>query len=154
MSYENPIPDVFNRVVWSIVQQIPRGQVATYGQIASMIPAPDGVPDADYARLGPRWVGDAMNAVSSVDDPAIPWHRVINAKGGISLPEGSRSAFLQRVRLEAEGVDFDGKALVDFSAVGWDGPDADWLRENGLLTPKPIQSKKKPASDGGQMSLF
>ncbi len=153
MSYQNPIPEVFNQMVWDIVRQIPRGRVATYGQIASMIPAPDGVPDADYDRLGPRWVGDAMNAVSIVDEPSVPWHRVINAKGGISLPEGSRSAALQRIRLEAESVDFNSKAVVDFNVVGWGGPDADWLREHDLLTPKPI-AKKKPADDGGQMKLF
>jgi methylated-DNA-protein-cysteine methyltransferase-like protein len=153
MSYQNPIPDVFNPLVWDIVRQIPKGRVATYGQIASMIPAPDGVPDADYDRLGPRWVGDAMNAVSSIDDPNVPWHRVINAKGSISLPEGSRSAFLQRTRLEAEKVDFNSKGLVDFNFVAWGGPDAGWLRERALLTPKPI-ARKKSADDGGQMKLF
>ncbi len=153
MSIQNPVPEVFNPLVWEIVKQIPRGRVATYGQIASMIPAPDGVADADYDRLGPRWVGDAMNAVSSIDEPTVPWHRVINVKGGISLPEGSRSAFLQRVRLEAESVDFNSKALVDFNLVGWDGPDVGWLRERALLTPKPL-IKKKPTADGGQLTLF
>lgn len=43
-----------------------------------------------------------MNAVSRVDEPTVPWHRVINSKGGISLPENSKSAAIQRARLRAE----------------------------------------------------
>lgn len=152
MSYQNPDPEAYNPLVWEIVRQIPSGQVATYGQIAAMIPAPDMVDEADYAKLGPRWVGDAMNAVSIVDEPSVPWHRVINAKGGISLPEGSRSALLQRQRLEAEGVVFNAKNVVDFNVVGWNGPDAAWIAERGLLTPRAL--RKKADDDGGQMKLL
>lgn len=147
----HPDPDTFNPLVWEIVRQIPRGRVATYGQIASMIPAPDTSDAADYARLSPRWVGDAMNAVSIIDEPTVPWHRVINARGGISLPENSVSALLQRERLLAEKITFDKKDLIDLNMFGWDGPDAAWLEAQDLLPPKPIRTKK---DDGGQMSLF
>jgi len=139
-------------IVWTIVRQIPSGIVSTYGQIASMIPAPTGVDVNDYERLGAVWVGKAMNAVSSADDTDIPWQRVINSQGGISLPEGSRAALEQRKRLENEGVKFSGAGKINLNTYGWDGPDADWLQEYRLHTPKPL---KKPADDHpGQMKLF
>jgi methylated-DNA-protein-cysteine methyltransferase-like protein len=151
MSIENPTPETFNPLVWEIVRQVPRGVVTTFGQLASMIPPPDGVDPAGYAKLGPRWVGDAMNAVSFSDDPTVPWHRVINARGGISLPADSRSAKQQRARLEAEGVVFGKKDTCSLDDYGWDGPDAAWLDAHGLLTPKPL---RKPDADNGQMRLF
>ena len=151
MSTENPNIDQFNPVVWEIVRQIPRGEVATYGQIAAMIPPPEGVAATDYTRLGPRWVGDAMNAVSAVDEPTVPWHRVINARGGISLPPESRAAKTQRQRLEAEGVTFGKKDTCSLEDFGWNGPDAAWLATHGLLPARPL---RKPAEGGGQMRLF
>jgi methylated-DNA-protein-cysteine methyltransferase-like protein len=80
----------FYALVWEIVKQIPPGRVTTFSQVASMIPPPAGVDPEDYARLGARWVGDALNRVSLVDDPSVPWHRVINVRGMSSLPENSR----------------------------------------------------------------
>lgn len=151
MSPENPTPETFNPLVWEIVRQVPRGVVTTFGQLASMIPPPDSVDPADYARLGPRWVGDAMNAVSFSDDPTVPWHRVINARGGISLPPDSRAGKQQRARLEAEGVVFSKKDLCSLDDYGWDGPSSTWLETHGLRAPKPL---RKPADDGGQMRLF
>ena len=139
-------------LVWLIVRQIPRGVVSTYGQLASMIPVPSGVDENDYERLGAVWTGKAMNAVSSSDDSDIPWQRVINSQGGISLPEGSRAAVEQRRRLEAEGVTFSAAGKINLNRFGWDGPDADWLRENRLLTPKAI--KKASDDKPGQMRLF
>lgn len=154
MNTPNMPPDVpiFNHTVWEIVRQIPSGIVSTYGQIASMMPPPEGVEATDYDRLGAVWVGKAMNAVSSNSGTDIPWQRVINAQGGISLPAGSRAAAEQRERLESEGVPFDSKGRIDINTYGWDGPDADWLREHQLLTPKAI--KKPKASKPDQLSLF
>lgn len=144
----------YYEIVWDIVRQVPRGQVVTFGQIAAMIPPPEGVDPELYKRIAPRWVGFAMNAVSFPDEPTVPWQRVINSKGGISLEAGSRPAIQQRARLEAEGVVFDGKDQVDFDRFGWDGPDDGWLRERGLL--KPHSMKSKPADDDApqQLSLF
>jgi methylated-DNA-protein-cysteine methyltransferase related protein len=147
-----PDPDTFYPLVWKIVAQIPSGVVSTYGQIASMIPPPAGVDPTDYEHIGPRWVGKAMNAVSSRDDPAVPWQRVINSQGGISLPEGSKAAIEQRIRLEREGLTFDQRGRVDIKTAGWDGPDEDWLRENGLFPPRPL--KKPPADKPKQPTLF
>jgi methylated-DNA-protein-cysteine methyltransferase-like protein len=145
-----PDPERFFRLVWAIVRQVPRGMVTTYGQIASMIPPPQGVEAADYDRLGPVWVGKAMNAVSSVDETAVPWQRVINSQGGISLPEGSRAAIEQRRRLENEGVEFDAKGRANLNRWGWDGPADDWLREMKLRPPRPIRKPEDPQ----QMTLF
>ncbi len=148
--FSPPDPQAFNRMVYDIVKQIPHGKVSTYGQVASMIPPPEGVEPPQYERLGSRWVGAAMHQTPSGQN--IPWHRVINSKGMISLPEGSPSALEQRARLEAEGVGFDEKGRVDFNAVGWDGPDAAWLRERGLYSPYALT--KKPAKDSDQPKLL
>jgi methylated-DNA-protein-cysteine methyltransferase-like protein len=147
-----PDQEAYYQIVWEIVRQVPPGQVVTFGQIAAMIPCPDDVEPEVYRRIAPRWVGYAMNAVSFSDNPTVPWHRVINSKGGISLAEGSRPAMLQRQRLEAEAVQFDDKHLVDFDAVGWDGPAEDWLRERGLE--KPHSMKSADSDNPQQLSLF
>jgi methylated-DNA-protein-cysteine methyltransferase related protein len=147
--WQPPDPETFNRIVWKIAKQIPPGRVMTYGQIAAMIPPPDGVEPPDYERMGPRWVGTAMNNTPS--DRGIPWQRVMNSKGGISLPAGSREALIQRERLEAEGVEFNDRGLIDFDTYGWDGPAADWLETHGLYPPP---SMKKPPGSATQMSLL
>jgi methylated-DNA-protein-cysteine methyltransferase-like protein len=146
-----PNPRAYYELVWEIVRQVPRGAVTTFGQIASMIPPPEGVEAGDYERLAPRWVGDAMNAVSRIDDPSIPWHRVINSKGGISLPEDSISAAQQRARLRLEGL-LDDHERVDLNSHGWEGPDDDWRKEHGFRPPKPL--RKPPPEDAGQLRLF
>lgn len=151
-----PDPTLFNPLVWTIVRQVPFGVVSTYGQVASMIPAPEYIQDDDFKKLSPRWVGDALNAVSFRDidgqpvAPGVPWWRIINSKGGISMPTGSNAAHEQRNRLVAEEVTFDARGLVSLDQFGWEGPPQDWLDEHGLLKPKPL---RKPGSPK-QMSLF
>ena len=147
-----PDQQAYYETVWEIVRQVPAGQVVTFGQIAAMIPAPDEVDPEMYQRIAPRWVGYAMNAVSFSDNPSVPWHRVINSKGGISLEAGSKPAMLQRQRLVAEGIAFNSKELVDFDQVGWDGPDEAWLGERDLF--KPHSMKTPPSDDPQQLSLF
>jgi methylated-DNA-protein-cysteine methyltransferase-like protein len=138
-----PDPTPYYRLVWEIVKQVPPGKVTTFGQIASMIPPPDGIEMEDYAKVGARWVGDAMNRISTIDDPAVPWHRVINAKGMISLPELSRAAAVQRGRLRDEGTLGEDAEGVDLDEYGWEGPDMDFLDEHDLLMPKPLTKKKR-----------
>jgi methylated-DNA-protein-cysteine methyltransferase-like protein len=149
--YNPPDPTSFNALVWEITKQIPEGRVSTYGQIASMIPPPEGVDPPQYTRLGARWVGSAMRATPSGE--GIPWHRVINSQGTISLPPGTPSADEQRARLEMEGIVFSVGGRVDFEVVGWEGPPEAWLQEYGLLPPRSL--KKQPPPDAStQLELF
>src|SRR3970040_1968423 len=109
-----PDRDRFNALVWDIVRQVPPGRVATYGQIAALIPPPGGMTLRDYEAWGARWVGGAMAACP--DD--VPWQRVINSQGKISLRKGAER---QRELLEEEGVEFV-KDKVDLKKYGWRGP--------------------------------
>jgi len=102
----------FHALVWAVVRQIPPGKVATYGQVAQMLPPPGNMDAKAYLAFGPRWVGGAMAACP--DD--VPWWRVLNAKGEISLRPGAQE---QRNRLEAEGVEFDERGRVDLKRFRW-----------------------------------
>lgn len=146
-----PDPASFNTLVWEIVKQIPAGCVSTYGQIASMIPPPEGVDPLLYSRVAPRWVGRAMNAVPLWSE--VPWQRVINSQGMISLPKGTAEADEQRALLEMEGVVFDEQGRVNFESVGWDGPAQTWLHEHGLFPPRPLK-KRKSIDSSAQLDLF
>ena len=133
----NPPNEDFFETVWLIVKQIPEGVVSSYGQIATMIPPiPEVTPD-EYKSLSPRWVGAAMRNVPH--GQSIPWQRVINSQGKISLPGASGAQ--QRTLLEAEGVEFDEKGKVDLAKFGWQGPDDEWLETYNLLPPDVFESK-------------
>jgi methylated-DNA-protein-cysteine methyltransferase-like protein len=95
-------PNPFSRV-HALVRRIPRGRVATYGQLSQLL---DG-------RLSALAVGWAMRAAP--DD--VPWHRVVNARGTMST-DGS-SPGLQRALLEAEGVRFDARGVLDLPRYQW-----------------------------------
>lgn len=105
----------YNQRVWQIVRQIPAGNVATYGQIALLIPPPPGVDPDEYLAFGARWVGGAM--ASCPDD--VPWQRVINSQGKISLP--GETAMHQRQLLESEGIIFDSRDRINLSIYRWSG---------------------------------
>ncbi len=110
-----PDPKQYNERVWALVRQVPRGKVATYGQIALMLPPPSGVDFDAYRAFAPRWVGSAMAACP--DD--VPWQRVINSQGKISERPGAEK---QRQLLEEEGVVFV-KDRIDLKKYGWRGLD-------------------------------
>jgi methylated-DNA-protein-cysteine methyltransferase-like protein len=122
-----PNPAEFNAQVWELVRQIPPGQVTTYGKIAGWIPVPEGMNLKDYQAWSARWVGGAMSACPD----NVPWQRVINAQGKISLRPGG-GHIRQRQLLEAEGVQFDDRERVDLARYGWSGPSEEWLKEHGL----------------------
>ena len=114
MRYSSPPnQQAYYEQVWNFARQIPRGKVASYGQIAMMIPPPAGVEFDSYKAFSPRWVGGAMAACP--DD--VPWQRVINSQGKISERPGAER---QRQLLEAEGVIFV-KDKVDMKKYGWKG---------------------------------
>ncbi|HKP86831.1 MAG TPA: MGMT family protein [Blastocatellia bacterium] len=95
--------------IYRIVLKIPRGRVMTYGQIARLL----------EDRYSPRLIGWAMHATPK-DGRNIPWHRVINSKGGISTGRVIiQEPQLQRYLLEAEGVVFDGRGHCDLSVYQW-----------------------------------
>lgn len=112
-----PDPKLYNAQVWEIVQKIPLGKVATYGQIASLVAAPAGMAHQDYKAWGARWVGGAMAACP----PGVPWQRVINAQGKISLPARS-GGLRQRELLESEGIIFDERDRINLKKYSWEGP--------------------------------
>lgn len=121
-----PDPEAFNMRVWELVRKVPSGKVATYGQIALMLPPPAGIDFESYRAFGPRWVGGAMAACP--DD--VPWQRIINSQGKISERPGARK---QRVLLEAEGIVFV-KDKVDLKKYGWGGMDeADMPKQEKLF---------------------
>ncbi len=111
-----PNPHAFNALVWDLVRQISAGKIATYGQIGALITPPNEMPLKDYDAFRARWVGGAMAACP--DD--VPWWRVINAQGKISLRPGAEE---QRQLLEAEGVEFDQRGRVDLKTYKWQSPD-------------------------------
>lgn len=82
--------------IYAVVRAIPRGRVATYGQVAQLAGLPG------HARM----VGYALAALDT--DSSVPWHRVVNAQGGISLARDSHAARAQRALLEAEGIALPG----------------------------------------------
>jgi len=112
-----PDPMMFKNQVWEVVRQIPAGKVATYGQIAALVPIPVGMDAQDFKAFGARWVGGAMAACPE----GVPWQRVINSQGKISLPPGAGYQH-QRQLLEDEGIQFDDRDRVDLKRYRWDGP--------------------------------
>ena len=93
--------------IYAAVRRIPRGRVATYGDVAEMAGL-DG-----HARQ----VGYALHDLDS--DGGVPWHRVINARGEISERSSGDSHELQRLLLEEEGVEFDLRGRVDLKRFRW-----------------------------------
>ena len=111
-----PNPETFSAQVWDIVNQIPRGKVASYGQIAKMLPLPTGVDGDTFLEFGALWVSGAV--ANSPDD--IPWHRVVNSKGEISERNGLE-AKRHTLLLEDEGVVFGVRGRIDMKKYGWSG---------------------------------
>jgi methylated-DNA-protein-cysteine methyltransferase related protein len=111
-----PNPQAFDAQVWEILRKIPRGRVASYGQIAKMFPPPAGVDGETYLEFGALWVSGAV--ASSPDD--VPWQRVVNSKGEISERNGLE-AKRHQLLLEEEGVVFGVRGRIDMKKYGWNG---------------------------------
>ena len=105
---------IFREKIYDLVRTIPPGRVMTYGSIASHLVPPEGTDILAYQRIGPRWVGYAMR-----DCPEdVPWHRVVNAKGGISL-RSDLGPPLQKKLLEEEGVEFNESGYLELKTYAW-----------------------------------
>ena len=95
----------FDAAVLALVARIPRGRVASYGQLAALAGKPRSA----------RAVGRVMSRADGV-----PWHRVVNSQGGISRRTRMTGMVTQRIRLEQEGIVFK-RGRVLMSRFRWDG---------------------------------
>jgi methylated-DNA-protein-cysteine methyltransferase related protein len=93
--------------IYDIVRRIPRGRVATYGQVAALAGLPGRA----------RQVGYALHALP--ESSALPWHRVVNARGGISRRAVPGSELVQRQLLAREGIQLNAKGQVPLARVRW-----------------------------------
>ena len=109
----------FFEKVYILVRMIPEGKVASYGQIAAHLGHPRAA----------RTVGWALHGIPEGSD--VPWQRVINSKGLITISNVEYSASLQRHLLEEEGVVFEDDERVDMGVYRWDGPD--WVELASML---------------------
>jgi len=93
--------------IYAVVRRIPKGRVATYGQIAVLAGLPGQA----------RQVGYALSALP--EQSTLPWHRVINATGKISLRRAGSGGVTQRLILEREGIRFDTGGRASLDRFGW-----------------------------------
>jgi methylated-DNA-protein-cysteine methyltransferase-like protein len=107
-----------NERIYETVKQVPRGMVATYGDIAAIVGGCDA-----------RTVGYALNELPKGRDQEVPWQRIINSQGGIST-----HGVDQRRILEAEGVVFDERGRVPLARFRWPGPTPESAEAHGLHT--------------------
>lgn len=98
-------PSSTYRTIYSVVRRIPRGRVASYGQVAAVA----------GLRNAARQVGYALHALPA--GSTVPWHRVLNAQGAISLRD--HHALTQRMLLLEEGVPFDARGRADLTRCQW-----------------------------------
>jgi methylated-DNA-protein-cysteine methyltransferase-like protein len=109
-------PSLHQRI-YAVVDEIPAGRVATYGQVAKII------------GCGARVVGYALAALPQ--QRKLCWHRVVNARGEISLRSAGDNHSRQRRILEQEGIRFDNKGRIPLQEFRWEGPGWLWLEQNG-----------------------
>ena len=95
------------QLIYNVVRRIPRGRVATYGQIATLAGL-DG-----HARQ----VGYALNALP--DGTVVPWHRVVNAAGRISTRATPGGELVQQLLLAKEGVRLDARGRIPLERARW-----------------------------------
>ena len=104
--------------IYALVARIPPGRVATYGQLARI-----------EGHCTSRMVGYAMAALP--DGRALPWHRVVNARGGVSERRGGGGTSRQQELLRADGLLFDFRGRLDLDRIVWEGPAWDWAERHG-----------------------
>jgi methylated-DNA-protein-cysteine methyltransferase-like protein len=100
--------------IYEVVRRIPVGRVATYGQVATLA----------GLRGQARQVGYALHDLPDGSD--VPWHRVVNARGEISLRSSSDAHGEQRRRLEEEGIDFGSGGAIELTRYRWQARPALW----------------------------
>lgn len=103
----------FHTQVYEVVSRVPRGRVTTYGDVATVLGSP---------RVA-RHVGWALNALDKAGPNAVPWQRVVNSRGRVSVRGQDGRATLQTQLLTAEGVAFDDAGrIADFERLRYRYP--------------------------------
>lgn len=110
------LSEEFMEAVYAVTKMIPRGQVASYGQVATYVISPR------YARA----VGRALKHLPPGRDD-VPWQRVINAAGRVSARGDVERPVVQERLLKQEGVVFDPSGRVNLAIFGWAGPPEGWI---------------------------
>ncbi len=102
-----------NDAIHALIREVPAGEVASYGMIASLLPG-----------VGPRMVARAMRSAPS----GLKWYRILTASGA---PADHSGAEKQRRLLKEEGVVFKRNGAVDWGQCRWKGPTQKWLDKSG-----------------------
>lgn len=99
--------------IYAVIRTIPPGKVASYGQIAQIV-----------GGCSARMVGYALAALKeNITGEEVPWQRVINAQGRVSVHGDGVGNAIQEELLRQEGVEFDAQGRVDWVVVGWNRPE-------------------------------
>ena len=112
----------FSERVYDIVRRIPSGRVVSYGDVAGLLGRPRAA----------RGVGWALNSLDADSD--VPWWRVINHRGEISIRNPDFAPRVQQALLEEEGVEFDEGGRVDWARFRWLPPE---LADGANAWPEP-----------------
>ena len=99
----------FAAEVYRIVKRCPRGRIVSYGGVAAMLGRPRAA----------RAVGQALNVLP--EDSNVPWWRVVNSRGEVSIRGVEHGEVLQRTLLEREGITFERSGRISWTFYGWDG---------------------------------
>ena len=99
----------FAAEVYRMVKRCPRGRIVSYGGVAALIGQPRAA----------RAVGKALNSLP--DGSNVPWWRVVNSRGEVSIRGVQHGEILQRKLLEREGVKFQRNGRISWEQYGWDG---------------------------------
>jgi methylated-DNA-protein-cysteine methyltransferase-like protein len=102
-------PSLFHALIF----EVPKGEVASYGMIASLVPG-----------AGPRQTARALHSAPKT----LPWYRIVTTSGAMADHSGAEE---QRRRLKKEGVVFKKNGAVDWAACRWRGPSQKWIDESG-----------------------
>ncbi len=103
-------------VVYDLVNEVPKGEVASYGMIASLLPG-----------VTARMVGRALSQMPA--EMKTPWHRIVQSSGAIAPRDGAQK---QRDLLAAEGVVFRQNGGIDWKNHRWRGPSQKWVAKSGM----------------------
>ena len=124
----------FDQRVRAIVARIPAGRLLTYGQIAELIGA------WGHARQ----VGWALRRLHL--NTAIPWHRVVNARGCISMTASREGTdWIQRQRLLEEGIPVDAEGRLPLRSHQWRPDPSDLFQPSDRSDPSPLSGPSDPS---------